>query len=75
MSTSSRTSARAGVLIDRTATVNNTDSSNHINKRSSTATATVKCQKVRIPLMSSAESLNASVACAVILGEARRQRK
>jgi tRNA(Leu) C34 or U34 (ribose-2'-O)-methylase TrmL len=45
--------------------------------RSGTASASaavVHCQKVKIPLMSSAESLNAAVACAVIVGEAMRQR-
>ena len=34
----------------------------------------VTWQKIKIPLKSSAESLNAAVACAVILGEVARQR-
>lgn len=34
----------------------------------------VRCQSIKIPLVSTAESLNAAVACAIILGEAQRQR-
>jgi tRNA G18 (ribose-2'-O)-methylase SpoU len=41
---------------------------------SSSSLPSVKCQRIKIPLKASAESLNAAVACAMILGEATRQR-